>query len=124
MQLINAHFGGTIYADVERQREQTDVHSEKRDGAPHVVIPARDSLFSAVWKSESAVVNTRHIQAIADIGEGLTVSGLAPDGVIEAIESHDRNILCVQFHPERMNAPGTHLFEWLVEKAEQFTELQ
>lgn len=122
MQLINAHFGGTIYADVERQRERTDTHSEKRDGRPHAVIPTRDSLFSKLWKAESAVVNTRHIQAIAGIGEGFTVSGLAPDGVIEAIESHDRNILCVQFHPERMNAPGSHLFEWLVEKAEQFTE--
>lgn len=123
MQLVNAHFGGTIFADVQRQREQTSIHSEKRGGTPHEVRTKPGTLFHRIWGVDSVIVNTRHIQAIATTGDGFIESGYAPDGVVEAIESHDESILGVQFHPERMIAPGTHLFEWLVKKAAQFTEL-
>ncbi len=37
MQLINARAGGTLYADVERQRPQALVHSEGRGGQPHAL---------------------------------------------------------------------------------------
>ncbi len=35
MQLINARAGGTLYADVQRDRPQALVHSEGRGGQPH-----------------------------------------------------------------------------------------
>jgi putative glutamine amidotransferase len=37
MQLVNARAGGTLYADVERQRPQALVHSKGRGGEPHPI---------------------------------------------------------------------------------------
>ena len=62
-------------------------------------------------------MNTRHVQALAEPGDGLIVSASAPDGVIEAIESTDGAFLGVQFHPEAMDPPLDALFEDLVERA-------
>lgn len=122
MQLVNAHFGGTIFADVEHQKELAAVHSEKRGDTEHTVTAQPDTLFRKLWGDDPIIVNTRHIQAIANAGRGFIESGHAPDGVVEAIENHDGSILGVQFHPERMSAPGDRLFKWLVKKATQFTE--
>ena len=122
MQLINAQRGGTIYADVERQREDTDVHSEKRGGTEHEVLLAPDSALHRLCATERLTVNTRHLQALAEVGTGLTVSGRAPDGVVEAIETQDARILGVQFHPERMGDAGAPLFQHLVTSARTIAE--
>ena len=37
-----------------------------------------------------------------DVAEGFKVTAKASDGTIEAIENEDASILCVQWHPERM----------------------
>src|SRR5262249_55475752 len=51
-------------------------------------------------------VNSHHHQAVRQLGEGLRVAAVAPDGVIEAIETTDPNWFCigVQGHPESENA--------------------
>jgi len=65
------------------------------------------------------VVNTRHIQAVAEPGEGLVVTGRSMDGVIEAIEDESGDILGVQFHPEALGDSALGLFRHLVERARQ-----
>ena len=65
-------------------------------------------------------VNSMHRQAVAAAGNGQTVSGRAPDGVIEAIEGPGAGfVLGVQWHPELMiDEPGQlALFEALVRAA-------
>ena len=51
---------------------------------------------------ESAYVNSRHHQAIRKVGKGLTVTAMAPDGVVEGVETADRQVVAVQWHPENM----------------------
>lgn len=121
MQLINALQGGTIYADVERQREGTHVHSEKRGGTTHPFLVESGSELQNLLDTERLTVNTRHIQAIKDPGEDLQVSGTAPDGVIEAIEGLDDRFIGLQFHPERMGATWEPVFSWLVEQTTALT---
>jgi putative glutamine amidotransferase len=122
MQLVNALAGGTIYADVEASFEGCDVHSEKRGGADHPVFVEPDTHLYRMYGSTPLVVTTRHIQAVAEVGDGLRVAGRAPDGVIEAIESENGLVLGVQFHPERMGPSGQPLFRDLVLQAMQYRE--
>ncbi|CAN5630636.1 gamma-glutamyl-gamma-aminobutyrate hydrolase [soil metagenome] len=114
MQLLNAVHGGTIYADVERQRDGTAVHSEKRGGNDHDVRFAENSRLHEIW-GESVSVNTRHLQAVAEVGAGLKATAHAPDGVIEGLEDASGLFVGVQFHPERMGEEGLPIFRYLVQ---------
>jgi putative glutamine amidotransferase len=102
MQLINAEAGGTIYGDVQRQRPDTLVHSQKRGGSTHPLQIEPDTVLRRALGTEQLDVNTRHLQAVATLGNGLQAAATAPDGVIEALENADGTVLGIQFHPERM----------------------
>lgn len=117
MQLANALAGGTIYADVERQHGGSATHSEKRGGTDHEVLVEPGSLLQEILGLDRFDVNTRHLQALAEVGGGLRVSARAPDGVVEAVESDDRRFVGVQFHPERMGPAMGPLFRYIVRLA-------
>src|SRR5690606_38795610 len=117
MQLANALAGGTLYADVERQRAGTSAHSEKRGGPDHEVLVEPGTLLHEILSLDRFEVNTRQLQAIETLGDGLRVGARAPDGVIEAIESNDGRFVGVQFHPERMGERMTPLFHHVVRLA-------
>lgn len=117
MQLLNAQAGGTIYGDVERQRDEARAHSPKRTGTAHDVRLSASSRLSDLLGRESLSVNTRHLQSVASVGDAFSVTARAPDGVIEAIEHDHEWILGVQFHPERMGDTMAPLFRALVEHA-------
>ncbi|MFO8098041.1 MAG: gamma-glutamyl-gamma-aminobutyrate hydrolase family protein [Salinibacter sp.] len=119
MQLLNARAGGALYGDVERQREAAQSHSQKRDAAAHPVHLAPSSLLRDVVGQDTLTVNTRHLQALASLGDGFSVAARAPDGVIEAIEHENGRVLGVQFHPERMGDVMAPLFRHFVAQAAQ-----
>ena len=116
MQLMNALDGGTIYADIQRQVEGTLVHSATRGADAHAVTFEPASLLSVVVGADTLNVNSRHTQALAEVGPNFRVAARAPDGVVEAIESIDGKRLGVQFHPERMDQMRP-LFEYFVRAA-------
>ena len=115
MQLASALRGGTIYADVERDRG-ADTHSRGRGGTTHAVhVEPGTRLHSLV--GGAVEVNTRHVQAVAEPGAGLVVSARAPDGTVEAVETEDGAFVGLQFHPEAMSPPLDSVFEDLVARA-------
>jgi putative glutamine amidotransferase len=116
MQLASALRGGTIYGDVQAERAGTAVHSQHRGGTEHAVRVAPGTHLRRLLGTAELTVNTRHLQAVAEPGAGLRVAAVAPDGVIEALETEDGRFLGVQFHPERMGAAAA-LFQHLVETA-------
>jgi putative glutamine amidotransferase len=63
-------------------------------------------------------VNSLHHQIVETVGDGLTVSATAPDGVVEALETPDGDLLAVQWHPELLAAPDP-TFVWLVRRASE-----
>lgn len=69
-------------------------------------------------------VPTHHLQAIHAVGAGLRVAAVAPDGVVEAIESESGRFLGVQFHPERMGDEVAPLFRHLVASARERAALR
>lgn len=117
MQLLNAAAGGTIYADVERQQDQAVTHSQKRGATTHALHIEPGTHLHRVMDTDTLAINTRHLQALATVGDGYRVSARAPDGTIEAIENTDGTILGVQFHPERMEPTFQPLFRHLIDCA-------
>jgi putative glutamine amidotransferase len=104
MQVMNVALGGTL-----RQHVPDDVgHTEHRrnlgtfDGNDHAVTLASGSLAARAAGELDHNTKSHHHQAVATIGDGLTVSGRsALDDLPEAIERPDnRFVLGVQWHPE------------------------
>ncbi len=116
MQFINAQAGGSIYADVHAQRPGALLHSAGRGGTEHSANLSSGSHLQQVFGTNRMVVNTYHIQAIAQVGAGLKAVAHGPDGVIEAIESTDGRLIGVQFHPEKMLEQTLPLFQDFVER--------
>ncbi|MEE2659820.1 MAG: gamma-glutamyl-gamma-aminobutyrate hydrolase family protein [Candidatus Latescibacterota bacterium] len=119
MQLINARRGGTIYADAQAQLG-TAPHSRHRNDGSLVMhdLEIDSQSHLAEIGGDAGAVNSDHVQAVKEAGEGLRVSARSPDGLVEALESDDGRITAVQFHPELMpNSGWRRLFADLVERA-------
>jgi putative glutamine amidotransferase len=116
LQLVNVAFGGTLHQHVEIDEgsghPQWDVDGRT---ATHEVHVLPDTMAATILPSQWPV-NSLHHQTVDTVGEGLTVSAIAPDGVVEGLETPDGNLLAVQWHPELLNAPDP-TFVWLVREA-------
>ena len=122
MQLASALLGGTIWADAERDRPDTAVHSRTRGGPPHAIRPVGETHFARIVGPDAVTVPTRHTQAVERLGRGLIVAATAPDGVVEALETPDGAFVGVQFHPEALGPPFDALFADLVARARGFRD--
>ena len=106
IQVLNAAWGGTLIQDIPRERPEAERHSfsttHPRNHLAHEIRVTRGSRLHAILQSETCRVNSLHHQAIDRVAPGFTVTALAPDGIIEAIEpsAGARFVLGVQFHPE------------------------
>jgi putative glutamine amidotransferase len=118
MQFINARLGGSIYADVQKA-PGSEPHSPSRNGGGdvfHEIDLTEGSVLAGLAAGERRV-NSDHLQAVEEVGAGLSVSARSTDGLIEAIETEDGQLLGVQFHPERMGDTWATLFGHLVGRA-------
>ena len=105
MQLVNAMYGGTLYQDIPTQYSDEIIHTRlypTEENFHRVTIEKESYLAKILGVTENVTVNTSHHQAVKDVAEGFKVTAKASDGTIEAIENEDASILCVQWHPERM----------------------
>ena len=105
MQAVNVLFGGTLYQDIPAQYSTQMVHTRIRPEEEnfHTVRIEKDSYLAKVLgETENVRVNTSHHQAVKDVAKGFKVTAKAPDGTIEAMENQDASVLCVQWHPERL----------------------
>ncbi len=132
-QSLNVCLGGSLYQDIASELRTEIQHS--KEGLP---ADAPDPIHAAVIDSGGELaqlaassgiekhahgfdvkINTSHHQSIRDLGHGLRVAAVAPDGVIEAVEHepHKHWVVGVQWHPERMknDALSGMLFRALVQ---------
>lgn len=116
MQFVNALAGGTIFGDAQAQTAAV-AHTPERGAGEHSIVIEADSRLHDLFGARQMTTNSYHIQAIASLGAGLRATAHTADGVIEALESHDGQVVGVQFHPERMGALGMPLFVDLLRRA-------
>lgn len=103
MQALNVAFGGSLYQDIGAQQSQPLQHRQSASATQlsHAVKIAPESLLHRIVKTVSLRVNSSHHQSVKEVAPSLTASAVAPDGIIEAIESpSQRFLLGVQWHPE------------------------
>jgi putative glutamine amidotransferase len=126
-QVLNVAAGGTLVQDIPSAVETDLSHTLKnpKDCIAHAVQITRGSrLHNALGARVDAActcrVNSRHHQSVGKLGKDLVASGVAPDGVVEAIEAPDATFcLGVQWHPENFWRTGEFkpLFDAFVEAA-------
>jgi putative glutamine amidotransferase len=114
MHQLNAAAGGTLYPPFTEDQDGALAHSKPR----HAVLLEPGTRIEEIYERDEICVDNDHRQTVRRAGEGLRVSGLAPDGVIEAIEAIEPSWFClgIQWHPktEGPAAPDLRLFESLL----------
>lgn len=105
MQILNVALGGTVYQDISFRPSPSLNHmqiTKDRSDTCHRIAIAPGSMLHSIL-SDSVLVNSYHHQSIHILGQGLKISAIASDGIIEAIETTDHTFVCgVQWHPECM----------------------
>jgi putative glutamine amidotransferase len=93
LQALNVALGGSLVGDLG---ERGDLH---RNGYHEVALTPGCRVARAM-NARTVSVSSYHHQAVDRLGTGLTATGLAPDGVVEAVEHETAPVLAVQWHPE------------------------
>lgn len=120
LQVLNVARGGTLVQDIPTQQPGALVHEigTPRTSPAHEIWVAPGSRLALLLDTDARItVNSRHHQAVKDLGRGLVSTATAPDGVIEAVEDATRRFcLAVQWHPENFYRTGEFrtLFEGLI----------
>lgn len=123
IQIVNVAFGGTLIQDIRSDWPGALAHDESaRTTRQHPVLLEADSLAARAVQTTDLNVNSLHHQAIDKLGDGLRITGRAPDGIVEAAESTDPDwwALCVQWHPEDLvdepQSPDRGIFSALADQ--------
>jgi len=127
IQVLAVAAGGTLYQDLRAEKPSSLKHAQEapRSYPTHPVNVTAGSRVAGMLRTVTVEVNTFHHQAVRDVPPGFTVTAVAPDGVIEAIEDERTAAggafaVGVQWHPEglwRVMPEHAGLFRGFVEAA-------
>lgn len=125
VQVLNVARGGSLHQHLPDVVGEDIAHRQPQPArtTTHEVLLAPSSRMAAIVGERRVAVNSFHHQAVARVGAGLTVTGRAPDGVIESLEADDREfVLGVQWHAEGLIAEPGHaaLFGALTDAARRY----
>lgn len=128
-QVFNVAMGGGLVQDIPDLMPDALTHwvRDPRDARPHPVDVEPESQLAAILGAASLrelPVNSIHHQGLTldQVGQGLAVSAVSPDGMVEGLELPGRRFaLSVQWHPEDLTDDPTMqgLFDAFVEAARQ-----
>jgi putative glutamine amidotransferase len=113
LHVINVAMGGSLWQDTSAlypgaiKHDYFPTQGFDRDHLAHNVEVSAGSRLGAALGTGTVPVNSMHHQGIQTLGRQLAVTAVAPDGLIEGIESMGDNFLvAVQWHPEAL--PDEH----------------
>ncbi|SNY22147.1 putative glutamine amidotransferase [Orenia metallireducens] len=126
MQLMNIALGGSLYQDIIEEYQDGVCHlSCSTDVCElyHSLQIKRNTKLFNILKREEIKVNSYHHQAVKDLGRELIVTAKSEEGIVEGIESENREfVIGVQWHPEDLTlrySSFLELFKKLVITAEK-----
>ena len=108
LQIMNVASGGKLYSDIPDQVPAVRfVHQQPvgtpRDHVVHEVSIKPGTLLHDIIGKDRLPVNSFHHQAVSVPGDGLEISAVSEDGIIEGMENPAHPfVLGVQWHPECM----------------------
>lgn len=95
-QLLNVHYGGTLYQDIQTEAGSDLDHGSTDKPALHHITFEND--FLGFKKGDIVESASRHHQAVKDLAPGFSAVARAKDGIIEAITGYGH--FGVQWHSE------------------------
>ncbi len=113
MQVLNIALGGTLIQHLGEPMHHNSIHP---------VWIRENSRLHGIVGAKTVEVSSYHHQAIDRLGAHLTVAATSADGVVEAVEHTEADVVAVQWHPEDRHTTSHHdsaLFADLVERAEK-----
>ncbi|WP_170138780.1 gamma-glutamyl-gamma-aminobutyrate hydrolase family protein [Oceanobacillus chungangensis] len=114
--VINVALGGSMKQNIETKERLISHNQEISRKLPsHNVTIKEDSHLYQLLGVNSALVNSKHHQAIDVLADSLRIAATAEDGTIEAVEAIDKDlfILGLQFHPEELYSADTNMLNLL-----------
>jgi|UPI0004B0E736 GMP synthase (glutamine-hydrolysing) len=109
MQLLNKVFGGTVMAK-----------SEREDGVFDIQTTGGSLLFDGLDESQTVLLT--HGDSIDQVADGFRCVGKSSTGIVAAIDSAERSMYGVQFHPEvDLTTKGGEMFKNFLFKVANFT---
>tara|TARA_Y100000590_G_C15494056_1_gene928968 strand:+ start:47 stop:760 length:714 start_codon:yes stop_codon:yes gene_type:complete len=108
-QLMHVALGGKLIQHIPDSVKNSLNHEQTnpRDEPSHTVEIKKGTLLYEIIGKEKISVNSAHHQAAKEPSEHISVNAVAPDGVIEGIESQQYNFcLGIQWHPEYKTNEG------------------
>lgn len=119
IQTLAIALGGKVSQDITA-RIKHDQDADRTEPTHSVGIVKSSALYE-IYGREQIFVNSFHHQAVSDTGNRFRITAKSADGIIEAMESSEyKPILGVQWHPEWLGEEGLKIFQWLVERANNF----
>lgn len=119
IQTLAIALGGKVSQDITA-RIKHDQDADRTEPTHSVGIVKSSALYE-IYGREQIFVNSFHHQAVSDTGNRFRITAKSADGIIEAMESSEyKPILGVQWHPEWLGDEGLKIFQWLVERANNF----
>jgi putative glutamine amidotransferase len=133
IQILNVALGGTLVQDLSERAEWRAHPSDpgwsawkrvehasllEEPPAPHPRHPIAiepGSILAGALGTVSAEVNSFHHQALDVVADGLSVTAVAPDGVVEAVELGGAPVLAVQWELQeewRIDPRFLGVFRW------------
>lgn len=109
-QILNVALGGTLVQHVPEQYGTAIDHElgggAQRQQRVHEIAIEADTRLAKIVGETAIRVNSSHHQSVGLPAPTLHVTAKSPDGVIEALESNDREwwMVAVQWHPEELTA--------------------
>ncbi|MCF6093858.1 gamma-glutamyl-gamma-aminobutyrate hydrolase family protein [Microaerobacter geothermalis] len=102
-QTINEVMGGTMHLNLQDITSHNHLQTEKANISTHLIKITESSQMFKCYGEKMVRVNSFHRQAVDKPGNGLRVTAVSEDGIVEAIEGINYPFLLgVQFHPENM----------------------
>lgn len=123
VQVVNVALGGSLYTHIPDQLPGALDHAypgHLRTVLVHEVKLEEGTRIAEVMGEPILKVNSLHHQGLKEIAPSLRVTGIAPDGLVEAVELPDHPFgIAVQWHPEWLTdqEPTRNLFRKFVEAA-------
>lgn len=107
MQTFNVFQGGSLWQDLPSQVEGLLEHQPDgpHDSMAHSIrVVHRRESFAELLSAESAEVNSRHHQAVRELGQQILPVAESPDGVLEVLilDRPEWWVKGVQWHPENL----------------------